>query len=208
MHGSSLLVNLVSLRYYLFMNAIDLQHLLERLASLLRSETRQSLLEQGLQPVQFEALHYLSICNRYSDTPMAVTEYLGQTKGTVSQTLKVLEKKGLVEKVPDSRDKRVAHLLLSESGRALVEQMMPSPLLSTALADIADVVDLELAEQLLTLLRAMQRQNQFKTFGQCASCQHNIKLSENHYQCGLTHEPLSPADTQLICREHQTDCAA
>jgi DNA-binding MarR family transcriptional regulator len=47
----------------------------------------------GLQPVQLEVLNYLSSCNRYSDTPMAVTEYLGQTKGTVSQTIKTLEKK-------------------------------------------------------------------------------------------------------------------
>ncbi len=74
------------------------QQILERLASLLRSESRTMLLEHGLQPVQFEALQYIANCNRYSDTPMAVTEFLGQTKGTVSQTLKVLEKKGLIEK--------------------------------------------------------------------------------------------------------------
>jgi hypothetical protein len=55
-----------------------------RLASPVRNEARQALAEHGLQPVQFEALHYLTRCNRYSDTPMAVTEFLGQTKGTVS----------------------------------------------------------------------------------------------------------------------------
>ena len=75
------------------MELLIAQQLLERLAGLLRSESRKLLSEYGLQPVQFEALHYLSNCNRYSDTPMAVTEYLGQTKGSVSQTLKVLEKK-------------------------------------------------------------------------------------------------------------------
>ncbi len=80
------------------MNTLVTQQLLERLASLLRSENRQMLVEFGLQPVQFEVLQYLSICNRYSDTPMAVTEFFGQTKGTVSQTLKVLEKKNLLEK--------------------------------------------------------------------------------------------------------------
>ena len=71
----------------------------ERLSELLRVDARQKGAEHGLLPVQLEVLHYLSICNQYSDTPMAVTEYLGQTKGTVSQTLKVLENKALLVKV-------------------------------------------------------------------------------------------------------------
>ena len=37
--------------------------------------------------------------SKSSIIPKAVTEYLGQTKGTVSQTLNVLEKKGLLTKI-------------------------------------------------------------------------------------------------------------
>ena len=73
----------------------------------------------------WRVLHYLSVCNRYSDTPMAVTEYLGQTKGTVSQTLKVLEKKALLFKEPDKDDKRVMHLKLTEQGQAAVARQHP-----------------------------------------------------------------------------------
>ena len=64
---------------------------LERIANLLRTDTRKLGVGKGLQPVQMEALHYLSCCNRYSNTPVAVSDYLGLTKGTVSQTLGVLE---------------------------------------------------------------------------------------------------------------------
>ena len=73
------------------MNTNPIFYTVERLSELLKVDSRQAGVEQGLQPVQVEVLHYLSICNKYSDTPMAVTEYLGLTKGTVSQTLKVLE---------------------------------------------------------------------------------------------------------------------
>jgi DNA-binding MarR family transcriptional regulator len=73
----------------------------ERLSELLRIDSRQAGADHGLQPVQLEALHYLSICNRYSDTPAAVTESLGQTKGTVSKTLRVLKRKGLLSKQLD-----------------------------------------------------------------------------------------------------------
>ena len=73
----------------------DLFNIIERLANVLRQEVRAEGQSLGLQPVQQEALYYLSICNRYSDTTLAVTEYLGLTKGTVSQSLKVLENKTL-----------------------------------------------------------------------------------------------------------------
>lgn len=182
------------------MNTLITQQLLERLASLLRSEGRNLLIAYGLQPVQFEALHYLSICNRYSDTPMSVTEYLGQTKGSVSQTLKVLEKKGLIVKTTDSNDKRVSHMTVTKEGRKLVNRVLPSSLLQSAIDD-KDIVKLNVS--LSALLISVQQANGFKSFGQCASCRHNIKSDTGDYLCGLTKEPLTRIDIQLICREHE-----
>jgi DNA-binding MarR family transcriptional regulator len=185
------------------MNMLMTQQLLDRLAGLLRSETRGLLTEHGLQPIQFEALHYLSVCNRYSDTPMAVTEFLGQTKGTVSQSLKVLEKNGLLEKVADDKDKRVTHLKISTAGRELVSQLMPSPLMQNVSDEFKQKEIQELNQSLTHLLLTMQKQNQFKSFGQCLTCQHNIKTDGNEYVCGLTKEALSAHDVELICREHE-----
>ncbi|MEJ2419540.1 MAG: winged helix DNA-binding protein, partial [Exilibacterium sp.] len=73
-----------------------------------------------------------SICIRYSGMPMGVTDYLGQTKGTISQSLKNLERKGLIEKLADSEDKRVVHLQLTQAGHAVVDSLLPSPLLQSA----------------------------------------------------------------------------
>ena len=197
-----MLVNKVLIRYYVLMNARITQQLLERLSSLLRSESRTLLMNHGLQPVQFEALHYLSICNRYSDTPMAVTEFLGQTKGTVSQTLKVLEKKGLLEKIADADDKRVTRLQITKKGKNLVENILPSPVLYAASEFITDETMQATNSCLSSLLYNLQSANQFKTFGQCHSCQHNIKKSSGEYLCGLTKEALTKKEVKLICRDH------
>ncbi len=185
------------------MDIVKTQHLLERLSGLLRTETRSLLAEHGLQPVQFEALHYLSICNRYSDTLMGVTEYLGQTKGTVSQTLKVLETKGLIEKIPDKLDKRVTHMSLTTAGRELVKSIPSSALLKSASKLLNEKEPLE--ESLKALLRSMQQENGLKTFGQCSTCRYNIKYSANEIICGLTKEALSSKDVELICREHESE---
>jgi Transcriptional regulators len=89
---------------------------LERLASLMRAWAREQPLMADLQPIQLSALNYLARCNRYSNTPLGVTDFLGLTKGTVSQSLKALEAKGLIEKRPDAQDRRSVHLELTGEG--------------------------------------------------------------------------------------------
>ncbi len=184
------------------MGALQVHDILERFCNLLRMEVRTFGLRFGLQPVQIEALMYLTQCNRYSDTPQSVTEYLGLTKGTVSQSLKVLEQKGLLRKQQDKRDKRIIHLAPTPKGRKFIDQSIPAKGLEAALKTFSSLKCSELEESLRSILRGMQRANERKTFAACHSCRFN----EHHmqgYVCGLTQEPLSTQEIQLICREHE-----
>ena len=61
----------------------------------MRTELRKAGADEALQPVHLQALIYLARANRYSNTPQALAEYLGLTKGTVSQTLLLLDRQGL-----------------------------------------------------------------------------------------------------------------
>jgi len=185
------------------MNALITQQLLERLSALLRNEMRGLAGDAGLQPVQCDALYYLSHCNRYSDTAKAVTDFLGLTKGTVSQSLKVLEKKGLIEKQPDTEDRRIVHLHLTPEGNKLVDQLMPSPMLGSAISGFSDQQTQSVEESLSELLKVLQAQNGMRSFGQCRSCRHNQKLESGGYFCNLTKEALSVDEIELICREHE-----
>ena len=184
------------------MNAFDGQDLLERLNNLIRMEVRTFGLKYGLQPIQIEALTYLTRCNRYSDTPQAVTEYLGLTKGTVSQSLKVLEQKGLLRKQQDTEDKRITHLTVTAKGKKLIEQAFPAKSLKTALAKTKFLEGPKLEETLRTLLHEMQQQHGRKTFAACHTCRFNERHKQG-YVCGLTKEPLSEREVELICREHE-----
>ena len=53
-----------------------------------------------------------------------------------------------------------------------------------------------------THLRALQRANEFRTFGQCGTCQ-LFQARGNAGTCGLTGEKLSTKDSLKICREHE-----
>ena len=176
--------------------------LIERLGNLVRADVRAVCHASGVRPVQLEALHYLTQCNRYSDTPQAVAEYLGLTKGTVSQTLKVLEEKGLLKKRSDPGDKRVVHLTPTASGRRLVERVVPSDLLAMGVGRLSKSEQKATGEALRLLLRSVQKANSLRTFAPCHSCRFNQKIDDG-YLCELTQESLTADDVVLICREHQ-----
>lgn len=188
------------------MTATTLFDLLERLTSLMRIWNRQHPLLAELQPIQVSALIYLSRCNRYSDTPLAVTEYLGLTKGTVSQSLKALEAKGLIGKVQDPQDRRSVHLQLTATARELLEAVAPPQFLRSALAQMG--AGAGALEQLLgDLLRQIQRAEDVPGFGMCHTCRFHQQRDGLPF-CGLTQESLQHSDAQLICREHNPAEAA
>lgn len=179
----------------------DIYYVLERLANVLRQEVRHIGAEQGLLPVQQEALYYLSVCNRYSDTAAAVTDYLGLTKGTVSQTLKVLEGKGLIVKEKDTHDKRVTHLVLTQQGKTYLEKTSPPANFLGALDELQQTDIAQLHGNLHALLKAYQNKRNRTLFGVCKSCKYNLSEVDG-FRCGLTQQSLSSHDVSLICREY------
>lgn len=183
-----------------------LADLLERIGRLLRGVRHRN---ERLNPAQWEALRYLGRANRYSRTPSALTLYLGATKGTVSQTVIALERKGLVRRTPDLRDRRGVKLALTARGRA---NLRHDPLL-----DVLDDIDPELFERLQadlsTLLLHFQRRNQHRPFGQCATCRFfrpgdAAQEAGGPNRCGLTLEPLADFESAQICAEHETPTAS
>ncbi len=170
--------------------------LLERIGNVLRAEARG--VDGALQPVQVQALAYLARANRYSNTPAALAEYLGITRGTVSQTVGVLERKGLLARTPDPKDGRKSHLRPTPAGQRLLREAVPAPALREALGEDAAAA---LASQLTALLAGLQRQRGGRAFGVCASCRH-LRREADGTRCGLTGEPLRAEDTQQLCREH------
>jgi DNA-binding MarR family transcriptional regulator len=175
---------------------------MERIANLMRASVRKSGLSKGLQPVQMEALHYLSRCNEYSNTPMAVAEFLGLTKGTVSQTLAVLEGDGLVTKTADAKDRRVIHLKLTPEGKTALSNAIPPEALTSALDQLSPTERQALNAALTTLWGSLQRVNGLKTFGVCASCRYHNRTEDGKSSCELTREVLLEAEHEKICREH------
>jgi MarR family transcriptional repressor of emrRAB len=192
---------MVSLRYQMTMATHRTLELLERIASLLRSEVRKSSAEDGLEPVHIMALWYLTQANRFSNNPLAVGEYLGLTKGNMSQRLNVLEQKGLIRKAADKEDRRRLHLEVTKRGLLVLGKNYPPrtwPAVGT---------EESLADSLDQVLRRMITINQGRTFGQCRTCRFHQSKANAPY-CGLLKLPLTPTQANQVCREHEPEIAA
>ena len=176
--------------------------LIERIAALIRSEERKKCTAVGLQTVHLQALNYLSRCNKYSDTPAALTNYLGMTRGTVSQSLSLLEKKGYIKKTADLNDRRVIHLELLPEGKIILEQAKPAELFIKAAAMMGKKVDIVDYETVFSnMLAALQKANQSQSFGICKTC-HYFTTMDDGFLCGVTKELLTKNDSEKICQEH------
>ena len=176
------------------MSDARLHLLIERLSLVLREDLRAVATRHGLALAQLEVLHYLSVTNRFSDTLTGAVDYLGATKGTVSQSVSALVRKGLVERHVDALDGRVQHCRLTAAGHAVVGESLPAPALAGAAGADAESV-------LAALLARMLAARRGAGFGVCRTCVHHA-ADPAGARCRLLHILLTADDAGRICREH------
>lgn len=180
-----------------------LLELVERLGNLMRAELRKAGSDESLQPVHLHALIYLSRANRYSNTPQALADYLGLTKGTVSQTLLLLDRRGLIERFEDDIDRRVVRLRLSSAGEQFLAEAQPTLAWQNATRNISPNRIRNATSALRETLSTLLEDNEGTLFGECSSCSWCQKLSQRISRCGRMGDRLSGPETRRICRLYE-----
>ena len=169
----------------------------------MRTELRRTGSDEALQPVHLQSLIYLSKANRYSNTPQALAEYLGLTKGTVSQTLLLLDRRGLIERFEDDIDRRVVRLRLSSAGERLLYQSQPALAWQNATRNISPNRIRNAVSALREALTQLQEDNEGAAFGVCHNRSWCQKLSQRIYRCGRMGDRISGPETRRICRIYE-----
>jgi DNA-binding MarR family transcriptional regulator len=170
---------------------------LERLARLIRSASQT----QGLNAAQWEALRYLARANSFSNSPGALTRYLGATKGTTSQTVLALIKKGTIEKSLRGNDGRSVVLVLTEAGQKILHE---DPLLGVeeAIAKLGDKTSKRFSKGLSELLAIEVSRQGEPNFGNCTGCAHATK-DKGEVWCKVLNVNVSADETQKLCVYHK-----
>ncbi len=153
----------------------------------------------GLNPAQWDSLRYVARANQLSRTPGGLASFLGTTKGTASQTLKALEKKGYVRRVADKADKRVRHLAITEAGEALLRED-PLNCLDLAVRDLPPQLAEPLASALTQLCGQMRNRCGSTDVGNCTRCGHfEGETTDGNMRCGFKKMDIPCADAGKLC---------
>lgn len=158
---------------------------------------------KGLKPAQWEALRYLASANRFSATPGALTLWLGSTKGTVSQTVISLEKRGLLAKKAGD-DKRSVRLNLTDAGVDMLAHDDLSQIYS-GVGSIDPAIKSAITAALQRLVAALLRSNGSRPFGVCQNCKHFARqhAEGSPYYCRFFKLALFADEAQKICVEQE-----
>ena len=74
----------------------------------------------GLNPAQWAALRYFDEATIERRTVTGFAQFQGTTKGTASQTVAALVRKGYLRRVSDKQDRRVHRLMITDEGQNLL----------------------------------------------------------------------------------------
>lgn len=158
--------------------------------------------DRGLQPVQWQALRFLASANRFSRTPKGLTAWLGQTKGSVSQTIIALERKGLIARGGDPDDHRVVRLELTAAGKAAL-RAPPPDMAQRMLAHLAPHERDTLAQLVERMLLAEIAGSAGTPFGLCRTCRHFAAdgTAPGTHRCRLLGVALHADEADQFCIE-------
>ncbi|MET9386028.1 MarR family transcriptional regulator [Streptomyces sp. NPDC002928] len=130
---------------------------INRCAALLQQAEDAPLRRAGLSRPEFDLLGALRRTG-HELTPSELARETFSSGAAVTKRLKQLTERGLVERRGDTRDRRVAHVRLTDVGRDLVDAIMPEQLAyETAVLEVLDPPSQgELSELLAELLGRLE----------------------------------------------------
>ncbi|WP_327243183.1 MarR family winged helix-turn-helix transcriptional regulator [Streptomyces sp. NBC_01320] len=126
---------------------------INRCAALLQQAEDAPLRSAGLSRAEFDLLGAVRRTNREL-TPGELARETFSSGAAVTKRLRGLQERGLVDRRSDARDRRVAHVRLTDEGRAVVDELLPRQLAyeRTVLSGLDERTRGELSSQLSELL--------------------------------------------------------
>lgn len=160
--------------------------------------------EHSLSPIQIQVLIFLL---HHSDEKRKVTylaDEFNMTKATISDTIKTLEQKELIQKVYEPLDSRSFIINLTENGKTLANQ---TSFFAEQLQVPIDKLNADDKENLLLslfgIIQHLNKSGVITIQRMCSTCSHYKKATENEQHfCNLLNQKLVTNDLRIDCPEH------
>ncbi|HRH84069.1 MAG TPA: MarR family winged helix-turn-helix transcriptional regulator [Bacteroidia bacterium] len=177
---------------------------LERISQAFRVLLWQESRDYSLSPIQIQVLIFLLHHSNDKCKVSYLADEFNMTKATISETVKTLEQKKLIQKNYQEYDNRSYTIQLTKTGNAIATQ---TALFSKEFhKPIAKLNDDDKETMLLSLLNIINHLNKTGVITiqrMCLTCTHH-EMSENEesHFCKLLNRKLHSTELRIDCPEH------
>lgn len=197
-----MIAKVISIRYLIGMT--DKPETPDRIAELLVHVGRAARSEDArseLTAAQWTCLRFFARANGSTRTPSRFATFQATTRGTASQIIKSLERKGLVARTRSERDRRSVCFDLTEQGHRMLAQ--------DPLRDMIGVIDglapgerERFLETLARLAFGLAMRRDVPAFGTCQDCTH-FGTSGGSAYCACMVAELAAEETTKLCASYR-----
>ncbi|GIV33939.1 MAG: hypothetical protein KatS3mg031_1474 [Chitinophagales bacterium] len=178
---------------------------LERIAQAFRVLLWQEGVEHALTPIQLQVLIFLHYHAEAQRKITIVSQELNVTKATLSETVKILQRKGLIRKVLDPEDSRSTFIQLTAKGRQLAERASKfAAEVQKPIAQITEESKKAILGALLQIIRHLNEAGVITVQRMCFTCRYYTQPQPNKHFCQLLNTALKDEQLRIDCPEHQS----
>ena len=187
---------------------------LSKVGLALREQSWKEAQPRGLNPTQAQVLTVLARRDPAALRLSTITEQLGVTAPTASDSVSALEGKGLVTKGPAPDDGRAIAVTLTGEGRTAALELATWPDLLLGAVDVLSPEEQPvLLRALLKIIRTLQESGRIAPARMCATCRffrpHVHGSSETPHHCAFVDAPFGDRNLRVDCVDHdEVDAAA
>lgn len=178
---------------------------LERVSQAFRVMLWEQSKTHQLSPIQIQVLIFLL----HHTEDVCKVSYLAKefnvTKATISDTIKTLSNKSLIQRVHAPQDSRSYIIQLTDKGKSVADSTSQfSQAFNAPLQGLSAAQKHALLESLFTIIKQLNNAGIVSVQRMCFSCIHykTGHQGEQHY-CTLLNQPLTSFDLRIDCPEHQ-----
>lgn len=179
---------------------------LERLSQVFRINLWRENKKYHLSPIQIQILIFLNFQSHERKTVTQLAQEFNMTKATISEAVRVLEKKQYISRERHPEDSRSFIFQLTNSGREATEKLsLFANDFRQHILGIDDASKEIVLKSLLDLIYKLQNNNIISPQRMCYSCQYFATSgdSETPFYCRLMEKNMTSSDLRIDCQEHQ-----
>jgi DNA-binding MarR family transcriptional regulator len=177
---------------------------LHKIGLAMKHQAWQQASDEGLSATQGQILAALATHGPLSGSELS--DRIGVTLPTISDSVRVLVDKGLLTKSPDPRHPRASLLTPSKKGARLGARAQSWPeFMASAVTELSADEQRAFFSGVVKMIRALQDQGLVPVTGMCVTCVHfrpNVHPGDRPHHCALVDAAFGNDHLRLDCHEH------